>query len=207
MALNSGQEPKVWVDDRHPIFRRGLVSWLSSDKFRVVGESGGLEPPPNRADFDILLFDGDGPGLTKALQLFSGCRLVSFFTAPTERQLVDAVDGGVAAILLRQEVTPRGLASSIREVANGKTTLPSDLMPRLLSAAGSRLATARRAGLSEREIDVLRLLAGGRSTRDMADQLCYSERTVKNIVHDVLVKMNCRNRTHAVGIATRQGLI
>ena len=63
------------------------------------------------------------------------------------------------------------------------------------------------AGLTERELDVLRLLADGETTRGMASALAYSERTIKNIVHDVLVKMNGRNRTHAVALATRQGLV
>jgi len=202
-----GREPKLWVDDRHPIFRRGLVSWLTTDGFRITGESGGFNPAPEPSSFDVLLFDADGSSLTKALQLFRDCLLVALFTAPSERQLIDAIDGGVAAILLRKDITPRGMASSIRAVAHGKTALPSDLVPRLLAAASARTSTAQRAGLSDREVDVLRLLASGRNTKEMADQLCYSERTVKNIVHDVLVKMNCRNRTHAVGTATRQGLI
>jgi DNA-binding NarL/FixJ family response regulator len=63
------------------------------------------------------------------------------------------------------------------------------------------------AGLTAREREVLRLLAEGEDTRDIAGMLCFSERTVKNIVHDVLMKLNCRNRAHAVAMATRQGVI
>lgn len=206
-ARDLGFGPKVWIDDRHPIFRRGLASWLTSDGIRVVGESAGLRPEPRAADFEIMLFDADGPALTTMLRTFPESRLVALLTAPTERQLMDAIDGGVAAILLRSEVTPRGLASSVKAVAHGKTAIPSDLVPQLLAAAAHQGPSARRARLSDREVAVLRLLAEGESTKDMADQLCYSERTVKNIVHDVLVKMNCRNRAHAVGTATRQGLI
>jgi DNA-binding NarL/FixJ family response regulator len=61
--------------------------------------------------------------------------------------------------------------------------------------------------LSDRELAVLRLLAEGSDTVEIGETLGYSERTVKNIVHDVLMKTNCRNRTHAVALATREGLI
>jgi DNA-binding NarL/FixJ family response regulator len=61
--------------------------------------------------------------------------------------------------------------------------------------------------LSPRERDVLRLLADGLDTREIAVDLCYSERTVKNVVHDVLMKMHCRTRAHAVALATREGVI
>ena len=54
---------------------------------------------------------------------------------------------------------------------------------------------------------MLRLLSKGESTRQIAEDLCYSEKTVKNIVHDVLVRMNCRNRAQAVALATERGLI
>ena len=77
----------------------------------------------------------------------------------------------------------------------------------------SRLLSRPRAGmrgagdLTDRELGVLRLLSKGESTRQIAEDLCYSEKTVKNIVHDVLVRMNCRNRAQAVALATRRGLI
>jgi DNA-binding CsgD family transcriptional regulator len=61
--------------------------------------------------------------------------------------------------------------------------------------------------LSEREYDVLRMLADGESTRGIAQRLSYSERTVKTIVRDLLVKMNCKTRAHAVALAARQGVI
>jgi DNA-binding NarL/FixJ family response regulator len=62
-------------------------------------------------------------------------------------------------------------------------------------------------GLAGREVSVLRLLAEGESTREIAENLSYSERTVKNIVHDLLMKLDCRTRAHAVALATRQGVI
>ena len=69
------------------------------------------------------------------------------------------------------------------------------------------LADAREPQLSDREYEVLRMLAEGESTRGIATQLSYSERTVKNIVRDLLVKLNGKTRAHAVALATRQGVI
>lgn len=199
--------PRVWIDDRHSIFRRGLRSLLVSDGFRIAGESDSLQPAPSVDDFDVLVFDGDSTSLTWVLRVFASRPLVAMFASPTERQLLDAVEGGVAAVLLREAVTPRALIGSIKAAASGRTSLPSDLVPQLLDAVSQNGSKAHRAGLSEREVKVLRLLADGEGTRDMAEHLSYSERTVKNIVHDVLMKMNCRNRAHAVALATRQGLI
>jgi DNA-binding NarL/FixJ family response regulator len=62
-------------------------------------------------------------------------------------------------------------------------------------------------GLSEREVDVLRLVADGCDTAEIARSLCYSERTVKNVIHDVTSRLRLRNRSHAVAYAMRQGLI
>ena len=61
--------------------------------------------------------------------------------------------------------------------------------------------------LSSREADVLRLVAEGRDTSEIAEELCYSERTVKNVLHDLTTRLQLRNRTHAVAYALREGLI
>ncbi|MPZ74787.1 MAG: DNA-binding response regulator, partial [Nitriliruptorales bacterium] len=61
--------------------------------------------------------------------------------------------------------------------------------------------------LTKREIDVLRLVADGKDTTEIAHELAFSERTIKNVIHDVTMRLNLRNRTHAVAYALRQGLI
>jgi DNA-binding NarL/FixJ family response regulator len=83
--------------------------------------------------------------------------------------------------------------------------MPTDLLPRLLSKR--RADRLERGALSDRELAVLRMLADGEDTRGIAQGLCYSERTVKNVVHDVLTKLSCRTRAQAVATATRAGLI
>ena len=73
------------------------------------------------------------------------------------------------------------------------------------TAPGAGLSTV--AGWSAREIEVLRLLANGLSTREVARRLAYSERTIKNVVYDLTARHGLRNRTHAVAVAVRAGLV
>jgi DNA-binding NarL/FixJ family response regulator len=200
---------RVWVDDRNAIFRRGLVSCLLTDGFRVTGESALFDPEPDATGIDILLFDLDGAALQRAVRLASGTavRLVGIARMEEEETLLDGVQAGLAGFLIRSQLTPPGLSGSLRAVVTGNGALPSSLLARLLDGlarGGPRGSSGR---LAARELGVLRLLAEGDDTRDIALKLSYSERTVKNIVHDLLVKMNCRSRAHAVALATRQGVI
>jgi DNA-binding NarL/FixJ family response regulator len=167
-------------------------------------------PEPELAEVDILLFDLEGVGLRSALRLArgTGARLVALATEPDETRLLEAVAAGLAGFLVRVELTPEQLLDTLRLVASGNGPLPPDLLARLLARlAGEEQGGAPAGRLARRELEVLRLLAEGATTRDIAGQLCYSERTVKNIVHDALTKMNCRTRTQAVALATRQGFI
>jgi DNA-binding NarL/FixJ family response regulator len=118
----------------------------------------------------------------------------------------EIVDAGVTAVLLHSSLTPETLVASLRAVAAGTVMLPSDLLPRLLSHV-RRTSGLGPTGLNARERSVLRLLADGSDTRGIAEDLCFSERTVKNVVHDVLTKLNCRTRAQAVALATREGVI
>jgi DNA-binding NarL/FixJ family response regulator len=201
---------RMWVDDGNAVFRRGLVSCLDTNEFVVVGQSSNLVPEPQLVKVDILLFDIDGSGLRSAVQLARGtkARLVGLASSPDEESLLDSVAAGIAGFLIRAELTPEHLLNTLRIVSSGSGPLPPNLLARLFT----RLAKEGRGGapgsqLGRRELEVLRILADGGSTREIAGQLCYSERTVKNIVHDALTKMNCRTRTQAVAVATRQGFI
>ena len=130
-----------------------------------------------------------------------------------DKGLLAAVEAGVAGVIRRSEATPHNLLSVIRSVASGEGALPPDLLGRLLGQVGQlqRQVLAPRgltfSGLTERELSVLRLLADGHDTAEVGRLLFYSDRTVKNIVHDVTSRLDLRNRTHAVAYALRQGLI
>jgi DNA-binding NarL/FixJ family response regulator len=201
---------RTWVDDGNAIFRRGLVSCLDGNGFIIAGQSSNLLPEPELAKVDILLFDVDGSRLGSAVRLArgTGARLVALASSSDEERLLDSVAAGLAGFLIRAELTPERLLTTLRLVASGGGPLPLDLLARLFTRlVGEERRGASSGRLGRRELEVLRLLAEGGNTRDIAGQLCYSERTVKNIVHDALTKMNCRTRTQAVAVATRQGFI
>jgi DNA-binding NarL/FixJ family response regulator len=102
---------------------------------------------------------------------------------------------------------------TIRRVAAGDGEIPPDLLGRLLDQLGrlQRQVLAPRgltfAGLAPREIEVLRLVADGYDTAEIAERMSYSERTVKNVLHDLTTRLQLRNRSHAVAYAVREGLI
>ena len=116
-------------------------------------------------------------------------------------------------MIRRSEATAGNLSAAIRRAAAGEGTLPPDLLGRLLRQVGQlqRQVLSPRGltllGLTEREAAVLRLLAEGLDTAEVGRQLFYSERTVKNIIHDVTSRLELRNRAHAVAYAIREGLI
>jgi DNA-binding NarL/FixJ family response regulator len=202
------EHPCVWIDDPNLIFRRGLVSCLAGEGFEVAGESAAFAPAPDLAEVEVLLFDIDGSGLEQAVESTRGSatRLVGMARAACEEMLYEGVQAGLAGFLVRADLTPRRLVACLVAVAGGHGALPLDLTAKLV---GSGTAAGRAAvdGLAARELQVLRLLAEGEDTRGIATELSYSERTVKNIVHDVLMKTNCRTRAQAVAVATRRGFI
>jgi DNA-binding NarL/FixJ family response regulator len=127
--------------------------------------------------------------------------------------LLAAVEAGVCGVVRRSQVTPAALAEAIRAVGGDEGTLPPDLLGRLLHQVGrlQRQVLAPRGltvgGLTEREVAVLRLLAEGHDTAEVGRRLYFSERTVKNVIHDVTSRLELRNRSHAVAYAIREGLI
>ncbi len=144
----------------------------------------------------------------------TGVEAVVLVVATIDDQgLFAAVEAGVSGILRRQEATPRRLEAALHDAHRGNGNMPSDLLGRLmkqvnqlqdhvLSPQGMHLN-----GLRDREVEVLRLVAKGHTTCEIATQLSYSERTIKNVIQDVTTRLNLRNRSHAVAYAMRQGLI
>lgn len=127
--------------------------------------------------------------------------------------LLRATELGFAGIVRRGEATGPTLAGAVRAVAAGDGALPPDLVGRLLGVM-ERLHSCVLAphgltahSLTEREITVLRLVAEGLDTAQIASELSYSERTIKDILHQLTSRLQLRNRTHAVAFAIREGLL
>ncbi|MFC7183909.1 LuxR C-terminal-related transcriptional regulator [Kitasatospora paranensis] len=138
--------------------------------------------------------------------------LVASELAPGEA--LHALAAGARALLRRREADPPRLARAVLAAARGDCTLPPDLLERLLeqSAAPGRDASGTpagwaAAGLSDRERSVLRMVADGHETSEIAQCLAYSQRTVTTVVHDITQRFRLRNRAHAVAYALRAGLL
>ncbi|HEX5203240.1 LuxR C-terminal-related transcriptional regulator [Paractinoplanes rhizophilus] len=204
----SSRPPTVWIDDSHAIVRRGMAACLQQADFVVRGESAALSPEPAINDLDVLVFEYAGPTLRRAVRLVDthGTRLVATVREVTEQAVREMVDAGVSAILPHRTLTADTLVTGLRSVVAGNVALPADMLSRLLLHV-TQTSHLGPAGLNTRERSVLRLLADGMDTRGIAEDLCFSERTVKNVVHDVLTKLNCRTRAQAVAVATREGVI
>ncbi|MGO4757572.1 LuxR C-terminal-related transcriptional regulator, partial [Streptomyces sp. 2MCAF27] len=149
----------------------------------------------------------------RQIQRTSTARGVLVITRIDEQQLVDAAECGFVGIVRRAETTPERLVQVISSVAQGEGHVPPDLLGSLLEQVGKlqgQVLAPRGlnfTGLAAREIEVLRLVAEGYDTADIAMKLSYSERTIKNVLHAVMTRLNLRNRSHAVAYALRQGLI
>jgi DNA-binding NarL/FixJ family response regulator len=127
-----------------------------------------------------------------------------------------AMRAGAVGVLSKATLTPEALVSAVRATAGGTGVLAPGLLAQLLAGArtnGARANGTRTSapqateGLTARERRVLSLIAAGQATREVASELSYSERTVKNVLHDAVTKLHARSRTQAVAVAVRSGLI
>jgi len=130
-----------------------------------------------------------------------------------EAELLGALECGVRAIVRRQDASPERIVRAVQSADHGAGDLPPDLLGGLLGSIGRSLrrGTAARemplTGFSEREIDVVRLVGEGLETREIAEKLSYSERTVKNVLQGIMLRLGLRNRPHVVAYAAREGYL
>jgi DNA-binding NarL/FixJ family response regulator len=203
--------PRVWIDDPDPFFRLGVVQFLRQNDVEVVGQSERFRPRPDLSrSKTILLFHltETSRDLAAAIAENTRSHLVGMAVSVDEQLVSDALGKGLRGLLLRTTLTPQTLLNCLRTVADGNTTLPEGILDRLLARSRERLQDAlEMTELTPRELNVLERLAEGDDTRQVAKQLSYAERTVKNIIHDILLKLHCNTRAHAVALASRQRLI
>jgi DNA-binding NarL/FixJ family response regulator len=177
-----------------------------------------LVPGRREAEADVVIVVADTVTIELADRLRrlasrAAGRFVLILGDPWAPVLSAAAEAGVAAVLPLAEVTPQRLGRSIITVSRGQAGLTPDVQGRLLTEI-SRLqgrlpgpGSLSWPGLDDREADVIRLVADGASTREIAAALSYSERTVKNILHGLTTRLGLRNRTQAVAHAIRTGAI
>jgi DNA-binding CsgD family transcriptional regulator len=165
---------------------------------------------PRTSTDPVLIFDVDVAGVDSpgaGARRFDMRMVRSPAINPQLDRSLDSGDGEITAVLILRDLTPSRLASCVRAATRAGGSISPERLCQLLPEGVGAEVDPHQLELTDREYDVLRMLADGESTRGMAEQLSYSERTVKNIVHDLLVKLGCRTRAHAVALAARQGVI
>lgn len=211
-SIEAGVRLPVSVVAADPLSRAGAISQLRTMSDVTLSEADDL-PPGGVALVVADEVDPDTIQTIRGLRRRGVERIALLVGRLDDRGLLAAVEAGVGGVIRRSEASPHTLVSAIRSIAAGDGLLPPDLLGRLLDQVGQlqRQVLAPRGltffGLTEREIGVLRLLADGHDTAEVGRRLFYSDRTVKNIVHDLTSRLELRNRTHAVAYAIRQGLI
>lgn len=207
-----GQPISVYVYANDPILQAGVGSQLRGSPEVAVVDQSELD----QADVAIVvadLVDETVLRILRAIQRGSAPRTVLIASALDDPTVIAAAEAGVSGLLRRSEVTAERLLEVVRRVAAGEAAVPADLLARLLDQVGKLQRQVlsprglRFSGLSEREIEVLRLLADGLDTSEIARRLSYSERTIKAVLHDVTARFQLRSRAHAVAYAVREGLI
>ncbi|MFM7535363.1 MAG: DNA-binding response regulator [Acidimicrobiales bacterium] len=202
----------VFVHADDPVLQAGVTALLRGRPEATVVEATDLD---TARVVIVAADDVDEPTVrtARALQRNGSMRLVLVITNLGDAALLAGIGAGACGFVRRSEATPERLGAVVRSAASGDGAVPPDLLGRLLehmSSVQSSILEPRGlslSGLSERETTVLRLVAEGLETSEIAERLCFSERTVKGVIHEVTTRLRLRNRAQAVAYAVRQGLI
>ncbi|WP_052848399.1 response regulator [Streptomyces avicenniae] len=213
---------RVLVVDDHELFRRGLEIVLAHEEdIRVVGEAGdGAEAVEKAADLlpDVVLMDvrmprrGGIEACTAIKEVAPSARIIMLTISDEEADLYDAIKAGATGYLLK-EISTDEVTAAIRAVADGQSQISPSMAAKLLTEFKSmiqrtddrRLLPAPK--LTDRELEVLKLVATGKNNRDIAKDLFISENTVKNHVRNILEKLQLHSRMEAVVYAMREKIL
>ena len=215
----------VWVKALDPLSQFGLVhalkqrpeiALISDADLAALQQSQPADQRTAPPVVALVAVDSLDSGAVQVLRAATqrGCRrTVLIGSTIDDDALMTAVELGVSGVLRRTEATADRIVHLLQAAAAGDGSLPPDLLGRLLGQV-SRMqrpvlapSGLSHTGLSDRETQVLRLVADGKDTQEIARELSYSERTVKNVLHDVTSRLHPKNRSHAVAYALREGLI
>jgi DNA-binding NarL/FixJ family response regulator len=196
------------VDD-HPLLREGIAAIINNqpDMLLVADASSGgealqkfREHQPDVTLMDLRLPDVSGIDAMIAIRTeFAQARIIMLTTFEGDVEVQRALEAGARAYMLKS-MPPRELVEVIRQVHLGKKRVPAEVASHLAEHMSDEALTAR-------EIDVLNHIAGGNRNRDIAERLCISEETVKVHVKHIMEKLGASDRTQAVAIAVRRGII
>ena len=200
---------RILAVDDHPLLRRGIAALVNTEPdMKLVAEAANGEEAVESFRLyrpDVTLMDLQLPGvngieaINRILGEFPDARIVVLTTYTGDAQVLRALRAGARAYILKGHVH-RELLETIRTVHAGRKRIPPDIAVELAEHTTED-------ELSSREIEVLRLIAAGNSNKQIADQLCIEESTVKSHVTNILSKLSANDRAHAVTIGLKRGII
>jgi DNA-binding NarL/FixJ family response regulator len=200
---------RILTVDDHPLLREGIATLVNAEAdMKIVAEaSTGEEAIEKFRQFRpaVTLMDLQMPGLNgieaiRAIQNeFPSARIIVLTTYTGDVQVIRALRAGARAYILKGHVH-RELLSTIRAVHAGQKKIPPEVAAELAEHATDE-------ELSAREVEILRLIAGGNGNKQIADRLAIGEATVKSHVTNILAKLHANDRTHAVAISLQRGII
>lgn len=209
----------VLVVESHEIFRSGLCACLAEhDSIGSVRAASAIREAwagSAMRDVDLVVVDLALPGsleFIRQLRDSTPARTIACATECSEAEVVSTVAAGAISVLDRRTLSREALSAAVRAAATGAAYLDSSPLAALM---GGVSRTSRElespvlpvTRLSDREQQVLSLIAEGHPIHEVARRLRYSERTIKSVIHDIVTKLCVRSRSQAVALAVREGLI
>jgi NarL family two-component system response regulator LiaR len=203
----------ILIADDHPVVRQGLRTFLETQPdVEVAGEAGDGAEAAELAERllpDVVLMDLVMPGLDgveatrRIRELSPSTKVIVLTSFDDDERVFPSIKAGAAGYLLK-DVRPQDLADAVRRVHAGEALLAPSVAARLMQeVAGERQPAG---GLTERELEVLRLIARGLSNKLIARELAVAEKTVKTHVSNILAKLHLTDRTQAALYAVRRGI-
>jgi DNA-binding NarL/FixJ family response regulator len=200
---------RILTVDDHPLLRKGIAALVNAEgDMKLVAEASNGEEAieafrahrPDVTLMDIQMPTVDGlEAIDRIREEFPNARIIVLTTYTGDVQVLRALRAGARAYILKGHVH-KELLETIRAVHAGQKRIPPDIAAELAEHATDD-------ELTEREIDVLRLIGAGNGNKQIADQLAIGEATVKSHVTNILSKLGANDRSHAVTIGLKRGII
>jgi NarL family two-component system response regulator LiaR len=215
MATQDDKITVVIVDD-HAIVRQGLRTYLElQPDIEVVGEAGDGQQAvrivrdklPDIVLMDLVMPGMNGVDATRAITSTSPSTRVIVLTSFSEDEQVFASIKAGAQGYLMKDVLPQELVRAIRTVNRGEAQLDPEIARKLMHEFSNPQPTRPKHDLTERELEVLRLISQGKSNKEISEELVLSEKTVKTHVSNILQKLHLSDRTQAAVYALRQKIV